>query len=246
MSIERYRKIKSEIIEILCSKTNIEKVEKIPDNDNEFTFENGIQSWVAALFIDIRDSTNYFKDNKNEKVARVMRAFTSEIISYLCLNDNYREIGIRGDCIYAIYSTPKKDDLKRILSDAIYINTFQKMFQEILYENGFETFEIGIGLGCSNDLIIKAGKIGTGISNKIWLGNAVIDASNLSSLGNKGQYPPILLNSCFYNNVYEFKANDNYTYQQYFNNYLINSNTECYGCDMITIDFNDWIEHGMK
>ena len=55
-----------------------------------------------------------------------MRAFCSEIIDILRKNDNYRQIGIRGDCIYAIYSTPKQSDLHAILDDAILINTFQK------------------------------------------------------------------------------------------------------------------------
>lgn len=33
-----------------------------------------------------------------------------------------------------------------------------KMFQGILQDYSMPTFEIGIGLGCSEDLVIKAGK----------------------------------------------------------------------------------------
>lgn len=72
-----YRNSKQKIIEILTSKTPIEKKEKIPA-DAEFTFENGILCWVGAIFIDIENSSKLFK-TKDEKLARLMRAFTSEI-----------------------------------------------------------------------------------------------------------------------------------------------------------------------
>lgn len=39
-----------------------------------------------------------------------MKSFTSELIEILRKNDNLRDIGIRGDCIYAIYTTPKETD----------------------------------------------------------------------------------------------------------------------------------------
>ena len=80
-------------------------------------------------------------------------------------NDNYREIGIRGDCVFAIYSAPKQKDLSKILDDAAMIVSFNKMFQDILKDNNMPTFKIGIGLGASKDLVIKAGKKGTGIND---------------------------------------------------------------------------------
>lgn len=83
MSNYDYRSGKQRVIDILTSKTAIEEAEIIPSNEDEFTYENGIKSWVGALFVDIRNSTNYFKGNKQEIVSRVIRAFCSEIISIL-------------------------------------------------------------------------------------------------------------------------------------------------------------------
>lgn len=125
-----YEESRKRIEEILNSKTQIEEVDSISNDEDGFTYENGVRTWVGAMFIDIRNSTDYFKENDAEKVARIMRAFTSEIIGILKQNEKYVQIGIRGDCVYAIYSTPKKDDLNNILSDACFINTFQKMFQK--------------------------------------------------------------------------------------------------------------------
>lgn len=60
------------------------------------------------FFVDIRESSKLFTDKDKEKVAKIIRSFTSEIIEILREDDNLREIGIRGDCVYAIYTTPKK------------------------------------------------------------------------------------------------------------------------------------------
>ena len=247
MATYDYKEAKKRINDILNSKTEIKELDSIPKDESQFTYENGIKTWVGALFVDIRDSSTYFKDNNSEHVARIMRAFCSEIIFILNKNDNYRQIGIRGDCIYAIYSAPLKSDLRNILDDAIMINTFNKMFQKILENNNLDTFKIGIGLGASKDLIIKAGKKGTGISDNIWIGDAVIDASKLSNQGSKYGFEPIVMDSIFYENIKDFNANKEYKYSHYFSvkkSTILDENV--YHGSMIYTEFNDWINGGMK
>ena len=90
-----YKNSKQKIIGILTSKTPIEKKEKIPA-DVEFTFENGILCWVGAIFIDIENSSSLF-NTKDEKLARLMRAFTSEVITIMQDKSEYSQIGIRGE-----------------------------------------------------------------------------------------------------------------------------------------------------
>jgi hypothetical protein len=237
-----YKEGKQRIIDILDSKTQIQEKDIIPSNESEFTYENGIKTWVGSLFVDIRDSSSYFKDNKSEIVARVMRAFCSEIISILSANSNYRQIGIRGDCVYAIYTASKKSNLKSILEDAITINTFQKMFQKILSQKNMPTFDIGIGMGASEDLIIKAGKKGTGISDNIWIGDSVVNASKLSSIGNKDGFSVLVLDSTFYSNIKGFEDYKNYFNEKY--SKLIGENV--YHDDVWWKDPKEWIDGGMK
>lgn len=205
------------INDILHSKTTIETLTNIPSDESQFTYENGIKTWVGSLFVDIRDSSNYFKNNKEEIVARIMRAFCNEIIYILNQNSNYREIGIRGDCVFAIYTAPNKKDLEGILDDAAMIVSFNKMFQTILKDNNMPQFYIGIGLGASEDLVIKAGKKGTGINDFIWIGDAVVNASKLSSQGNKDGFSDIVMDSCFYSNIKDFNMNENKKYYNVFN-----------------------------
>lgn len=247
MSINEYEESKKRVEEILNSKTKIEEVNSISNDEDGFTYENGVRTWVGAMFIDIRNSTDYFKNNDQEIVARIMRAFTSEIIGILSKNSNYVQIGIRGDCVYAIYSTPKQIDLINIMSDACYVNTFQKLFQKILKKKKWPTFKIGIGLGASKDLIIKAGKKGTGIRDNIWIGNAVIDASKLSNEGNTNDIAPIAMDYCFYNNIKDYKCNEKDVYDYYIKSYYSKKlDTYAYHCDLITIDFDDWVDNTMN
>ena len=241
-----YMNGKKRIIEVLESKTDIEEVEKIPINDEEFTYQNGIRSWVGALFVDIVNSTEYFKDNKQEHIARIMRAFCSECITILKDNSCYRQIGIRGDCVYAIYSTPKQSDLKKVFTDACYINTFIKMFQKILYYYKFQRFDVGIGLGCSKSLIIKAGLKGSGINDNIWIGDAVIDASKLSNEAGRSGNEPIIVDEIFYSNIKDFDANDSYKYSYYAKEqYSPKLGENVYLFNMIILDFNNWINNNL-
>lgn len=240
-----YEDAKRRIYDVLNSKTEIQECKIIPNDESEFTYDNGIRTWVGAMFIDIRNSTNYFKDNKSEIVARIMRAFCAEIISLLKQNDLYRQIGIRGDCVYAIYSTPEKSDTLRILHDSFWINTFQKMFQKILSKKEFPEFEIGIGLGLNKDLVIKAGKKNSGIRDYIWIGDAVVDASKLSGQGNKDGFATIVMDSCFYDNIKDFKSG-NETYSNLIASKYSNVLKEnVYHCNRIMTEFNAWIEENI-
>lgn len=242
-----YKESKKRVFNILNSKTKIEEKDFIPSNESEFTYENGIKTWVGAMFIDIKDSTTLFKKYDEELLARILRAYFSEIIGILKNNSNYRQIGIRGDCVYAIYSVSEKSDLEIILSDAILISTFNKMFQKILLNAGFTTFEIGIGLGLSETLIIKTGQKNSGINDNVWIGDSVVDASNLSSQGNRDGFKTIVMNELFYSNVKDYSANKNYKYYHYLSaKYSYKTLSTVYQCDMIYVDYNDWIERGMN
>ena len=235
-----YKNSKSNIINILKSKTPIEEKDRIP-SDQEFTYENGITCWTSAIFVDMKNSSDLFKE-KNEKLARLLRAFTSEIIT-IFQDFQHNQIGIRGDCVYAIYSTPKKENINTVFNIAVKVNTFMKMFNKLLSEQCYTNIGVGIGLGCDKELIIKAGRSGTGINDKIWIGKAIVDAANLSSTANRHGYGRITMNSCFYNNL-DFTTNKKEWFKKiedrkYFDDIF-------YQCNVVNTDFNNWIDGGMK
>lgn len=240
-----YTNSKSNIINILKSETLIEEEVTIP-RDQEFTYENGITCWVGAIFIDIENSSELFK-TRDEKLARLMRAFTSEIITIMQDKEDYAQIGIRGDCVYSIYSAPYQSDLVDIFRIAYKLNTFIKMFNKIIVNYGYDSINVGIGLGCDKNLIIKAGRSGTGINDKIWIGNAVVDAANLSSIAGRNGVSRIAMSPCFYNNIIEKLKNENKSYSHWITckkNYY--GSAEYYHCNIVQSDFDKWIEDGMK
>lgn len=240
-----YLKSKSTIENILLSKTKIEDKAKIPVSDSEFTYTNGIRTWVGALFVDIVNSSELCK-TPNEDTARIFRAFCSEIITILKDDSNYREIGIRGDCVYCIYTTQYVVDLVDIFRHAYRINTFMKMFNKLLKSKGFKKIYAEIGLGCDKELIIKAGQSGSGINDKIWIGKAVVDACHLGNTANRNGISAIAMSPMFYNEIKESLEKENDGYKTWISAHQSNYYTiDFYHGDIVETAFNEWIEKGM-
>ena len=129
-----YKAGKQRLSEILDNKMEVIEQSELP-NDDSFTFSNGYFSWVSAIFIDMRGSTALCADEDKERLSKVFRCFSSELIEILRTDDNLREIGIRGDCIYAVYTTPTKDTVYEIADRCFWANTFMKMLNKMLSNN---------------------------------------------------------------------------------------------------------------
>ena len=241
-----YKKSKEAVESILRSPTKIVEKSLIPSSDSEFTYENGIKTWVGALFVDIVDSSKLFK-SPNEDTARIIRSFCSEIISILKDDSNYREIGIRGDCVYCIYNAPYQTDLVEIFRHAYRINSFMQMLNKLLNKFDFPTIRAGIGLGCSQDLIIKAGQSGSGINDKIWIGKAVVDAAHLSDVANRNGVSAIAMSPLFYDNVIEHLCKENEKYKSWISSHTSGyyGSVDYYHCSIIETDFDKWIEENI-
>ena len=241
-----YAKSKESIVSILKSPTKIVEKTTIPASESEFTYENGIKTWVGALFVDIVNSSKLFQ-SANEDTARIIRSFCSEIISILRDDDNYREIGIRGDCVYCIYTTPYQNDLVNIFRHAYRINSFMKMLDKLLSQNGYPTIQAGIGLGCSQDLIIKAGQSGTGINDKIWIGKAVVDAAHLSDKANRNGISAIAMSPLFHENIFEHLCEENADYKTWIKPHSTGyyGGIEYYHCNIVETEFDKWINENV-
>lgn len=242
MYIYNYKERKKIVEEILSSSTEIETKKVFPNPEDSLSYSKGFKAWVGAMFVDIVDSSSLFKEENEKVVAKIMKAFCNELIEILRHNDNYKEIGIRGDCVYAIYSAHNQEDLLSILDDAIMINTFIGMFKKMLEKRNLPSFKIGIGLGASEDLIIKAGEKGTGISNTIWIGSAVVNASKLSSEANREMSDPIVMDGTFYHNIKDHNATEEKDYS-FFSSQKFSTklNEVVYSMNMVYTNFNDWV-----
>lgn len=242
-----YKKGKQRIETILDNDMLVFDQDELP-KDESFTFTNGYYSWVTGIFVDIRNSSELFADEDKEKVAKVIRSFTSEIIEILRQDDNLREIGIRGDCVYAIYTTPSTDNIYELADKTFYINTYMKMLNELLSNRALPQIKVGIGMSTSKELVVKAGRKDVGINSKVWIGKAVTRAANFSSIGNKDGNPPLVYSECSYNNFIEAleENNSEKNPKNWFKYHSDEGDGPYYTADIIKIDFNNWINSGMK
>ena len=228
-----FKQIKEDVLDIINSKTKIVEKKNIPKLDNStFTYGNGVKTWVGAIFVDIRDSSKLFKNCNEDKLARMLRAFSNEIIKILKSINCYRQIGIRGDCVYGIYNVPSQMKVYNMFDLAIQINTFLKTYNRILKENQYETIQVGIGVGCSKDLVIKVGLEQTDINDMIWIGDAVVDASKLSNFALSKTEKPILFSENVYKKI-SSKYNGCFKY---------NKKLSCYECDIYKNEHNENIQ----
>ncbi len=240
-----YEEGKNKLEEILNNNTEIQN-ENIPKDDTNFTYDNGIRSWIGAVFVDIVSSKKLIENEEDIVVAKILRSFASEIISIMNSSNNARQIGVRGDCVYGVFSTPNKDDTYELLTIGTYINCLIKMLNRLLINKGYPTINVGIGIGVGKDLVIKAGKKGTGINDRIWIGKAVIDACVLADKAGRNGNPIIGVSSLAYINFIERLEKENSKAKSWFTkkyDYDINSYT--YYGNIINTGFDKWIEENL-
>lgn len=242
-----YKNRKKEVEKILDGTDAVNEVKKFP-RDEDFTYSNGYKAWAGAIFIDLRDSTSLFTEETDVHIAKVIRGFTSEIIEILrkdASDTELKEIGIRGDCVYAIYSTSAKDDIYDIANRAFYINTYMKMLNKLLEDRGLPTIKAGIGLATKETLAVKAGRKSSGINNLVWIGEAVAKAAKLADLGNKDGISPIVISSTFHFNYIDKAKNNNPKADSWWTETESSEYGTFYHGNVVKSTFNDWVENGM-
>lgn len=241
-----YKERKKKVEEILDNTDKVSKVDKFPSDDN-FTYTNGYKAFAGAIFVDLRDSTALFNGDDDVKIAKVIRGFTSEIIEILRKDaGNYlKEIGIRGDCVYAIYSTPKTTDIHDIANRAFHINTYMNMLNKLLSERNLPNIKAGIGLAAEETLAVKAGRKSSGINNLVWIGSSVAKAAKLSDLGNKNFVSPIVMSEVFYNNYIDVAKEFNTEAESWYTQKFDWDYGTYYHGDVVNTVFNEWIDDGM-
>lgn len=241
-----YKAGKDRINDILDNELEVIEQDKLP-NDENFTYTNAYYSWVSAIFVDIRDSSSFFSNYDKENISKIIRSFSSEIIEILRKPDILREIGIRGDCVYAVYTTPSIDDVFEVLDMSFYINTFIDMLNELLTQKDYQNIEVGIGLSAARELVVKAGRKTTGINSKVWIGDAVAKASNLSSIGSKNGYSRMVVSDLIYiNTIDKFVERNGEDSRFWFREKQHEKYGIIYDASIVKKDFNNWIKNGMQ
>lgn len=239
-----YKQRKKEIYKILHSKIDVLEKGNISDIEHEtggeLTYSNGIKGYVTSIFVDIVNSTGLFKEKKDKTVAKIIRIFASEVIQILNDTQLFKTIGVRGDCVFAVYATPTKNDINEVFNMSVEINTLRKMINKILNENDFPIINYGIGVGGSKDLVIKVGRKAI-VNDLVFVGDAVINASNLANIASRNGIGPIAIDTFVYGNICKQETEGNQNFPKWFQKSK-NQDLEYYHGDIIITKFNNWIE----
>jgi len=219
--------------------------DKISSSDNSFperdeiplrtdlTFSNGYYVNCTALYIDIRNSSDLPNYHTRPKLAKLYRAYISEVIAVIGGNSNCAEVIVEGDCVVGIFNTPNKPDIDSVFSTAARLASLIDVMNCKFDKYEIKNITVGIGIHYGRALMIKAGFRGSGINDVVWMGDVLNEASRLCSFGNnESSDKEIMVSSVIYNNLNEH------------NQKLLEKNRsrDCYHGNVISTSMNEWYE----
>ena len=222
---------------ILLNSPSLEELDDIPPRE-KLTYSNGFYVKCTALFADIRESSSLTEDHKRPKLAKLYRAFISEVVAIINSNKNCKEIDIIGDCVSGIFSTRTKSEIEGVVATAAWISALIDVLNCKFSKSGIAPIRVGIGISKGRALMVQAGLQGSGINEVIWMGDVVNEACKLSGLDILyGQNGTIRINDSVYASLSEVISGD------WFSHDIINN---CYQGNLGIMQVNDWIQNNCK
>jgi class 3 adenylate cyclase len=230
-----YVKSSERIREILNQPAGtFQEVDGLPDRD-KLTFTNGFYGTCSALFIDIRGSSALTQKHKRPTLAKIYRAFISEMVALLNSDLYVREVNIVGDCVWAVYNTPLKSRIDDVFGIAYQANTLKNLLNYHFAKKNIDPISIGIGADWGRALMIKAGYNGSGINEVIYMGDVVNRAAHLAHEAGRVWRHPIYVGQAFQGNLNEH--NRNLLTSRY-----VQGLGTIYSGDVVRTDMNAWVD----
>jgi class 3 adenylate cyclase len=181
-----------------------EEVDTLPDRD-KLTFTNGFYANCSAIFVDIRGSSQLPKHYKRPRLARIYRAYLSELVAIFNGSSLTREVNIAGDAAWAVVNTPSKPNIDTVFAMGYQANSMAKLMNYYMQKADYGLpIKIGVGMSYGRALMIKAGYNGSGINDVVYMGDVVNEAAKLANYGNSQSHiPPLVASEVFRYNLNE-------------------------------------------
>jgi class 3 adenylate cyclase len=196
------------------------------------TYANGYYVRASALFVDLRRSSELAQAHTRPVLAKIYRAYISEVVAVLKGNFKVQEISIEGDGVWAIFDTPMKSDIDGVLETAARVASLVDALNIKLAAKNYSKIEIGIGLDYGESLYIKAGYNGSGINEVVWIGSVVGTAAHLCKNGNRTYLDrEVMVSEAFAQNLKE----------EYRKLLTWNASRGCHQGDIWNVVMNDWV-----
>ncbi|MFE9055447.1 adenylate/guanylate cyclase domain-containing protein [Streptomyces mutabilis] len=219
------------------SQSSYEEMNSLPDRDR-LTFSNGFYANCSAIFVDIRKSSQLPNHYKRPRLARIYRAYLSELVAIFNGDPNIREVNIAGDATWAVINTPYKRDVDAVFSAAAKVNSMVQVLNYEMEKAAYgQPIEVGVGMSWGRALMIKAGYSGSGINDVVYMGDVVNEAAKLANYGNSSwSVPPIVASSAFYGNLNE----ENQGFLKY------DYSRGCYTGSVVNSAMEEWFKNNCK
>ncbi len=102
---------------------NFQEVDELPDRSS-LTYTNGFYAqWCSAMFVDIRESSKLPDHYTRPVLAKIYRAYISEVVAIMNDVPKVHEINIVGDGVWAVFNARNKSDADDIFSAACRVNS---------------------------------------------------------------------------------------------------------------------------
>ena len=224
------------------------EADDIPTKES-LTFTSGKYVQCASLFIDLRGSSDLIETKKSKTLARLYRAYISEMVAIVNSFKSCKEVNIIGDCVSAMFAGDqgKEKPVIEALEAVSMCNGMMRVLNVHFKKKWgaeFQEIEAGIGVALGRALVIKAGHSGTGISDLIYMGDVVNKASKMCGLAHKKYDKPICVTEAVYNNADKYIANPNIdaTFQDFLSIQSHDKHGNVYTGNFYRVEFNDWAE----
>lgn len=220
---------------ILGPGSQFEEKDYIPKRE-DLTYTNGYYVNCSSLFIDLRGSSQLPNIHQKRVLAKIYRAYISEMVAIINGSPLCKEINIVGDCVSAVFETPLKSNIDQVFSLACDMNALIDILNYKLEKKEYKPIKAGIGLAYGRVLMIKAGYNGSGINDVVWMGDAVNQASKMCGKANKEDIRPIVVTDIFYNNLND--ANKELLKKPLLEDF--------YHGNIVDVEMSNWLENEQK
>jgi class 3 adenylate cyclase len=228
-----YNKSIERIDELLdSSDASYEDHKGIPSRSS-LTFTNGYYVDVTVLFVDLRGSKELSNKHTRPVLAKILRAYISEVIAVMRGNTTISEIYIEGDGVWGVFNTTTKPEVNSVFATAFGISSIIDILNIKLSKKKYSTITAGIGIDDGESLFIKAGYKGSGINEVVWIGKIVGMAAALCNYGNRiSSDREIMVSEIVYSSLSDHNKN------------LLewNSTRGCYHGNVINLAMHEWVK----
>lgn len=181
----------------------------------DLRFAEGVYVECASLVVELRGTSDMMaiQNKPSDMMAKVYRAYISEVFAICNSFESCKDINIRGDSVSAVFTgiENEKEFVMDALKAASMCNGIIKVLNVKLqnaWGNRSIGIEAGIGVASGRVLVMKAGHAGSGVEDFVYVGDVINKATEICELAYNEYDKPICVTEDVYLKTVEYTTNN--------------------------------------